>query len=77
MRIYEKEPRGSFCAPGAGRMGLTDRIGALASPRRLVIFPGCDLQNVSPGHVWWPEEGTVTAGMNPAYKPRESWSSGK
>jgi hypothetical protein len=43
--VYEKEPVGSFCAPGASRMGLTDRIGRSASPTGLLILPGSDFRN--------------------------------
>src|SRR5258708_5251248 len=51
-------------------MGLAECIGRSAPPTGLLILPGSDLRNDSPGHVGGRQEGQVTAGMNPAYTPR-------
>jgi len=51
-------------------MGLAECIGPSAPPTDLLILPGSDLRNDSPGHVGGRQEGQVTAGVNPAYTPR-------
>jgi hypothetical protein len=43
MKLMSGNLGGFRCAPGAGRLGLNDCIGALASPKRLLTFPGIGL----------------------------------